>query len=147
MVTRSTTALRRTAFHEAGHAVVSSAINDMPSHISTRAQGISFGRNELKMFARPSTRVQVYLAGFAAEHILTGRRSRHLGVEVNFAYVAVSHPTFREVFTEGVGLETGSGRWRSCSRWACRRRTVRSRARSSVLRHRDEVTVRRLARH
>ena len=102
------TAAQRTAWHEAGHTVISSAINDMPDLVSIRTEGVSFGRNSMKMFARPSSLTQVYLAGFAAEHILTGRRSRHLGEEVAFAILAESNPAFREAFMED-GRRDGHG--------------------------------------
>jgi hypothetical protein len=40
------------------------------------------------MSARPTARVQVHLAGFAAEHLLTGRRPRQLDQEVGFSLLA-----------------------------------------------------------
>jgi ATP-dependent Zn protease len=98
--TRKITAIERTAWHESGHAVLSSAINDTPNHLSIRVEGISLGRNWMKMAARPSTLVQVYLAGFAAEHLVTGRRSRHLNTEVGFGILAEAYPAFEAAFTE-----------------------------------------------
>jgi len=96
----------RTAFHEAGHAVLNSAINDMPALVSIRARGVQLGRTEQRMFARPSSLAQVYLAGFAAEHLLTGRRSRHLGEEVGFGILAQSYPAVHDALTED-GLRDG----------------------------------------
>jgi hypothetical protein len=68
----------RTAYHEAGHAVLSAAINDTPHHVSIRADRGTLGRSAQGMAVRPTSLAQVYLAGFAAEHLLTGgvRRSR-----------------------------------------------------------------------
>lgn len=61
----------RTAHHEAGHAVLSAAINDMPLHASIRAAHRTLGRTAQRMFARPTSLAQLYLAGFAAEHLRT----------------------------------------------------------------------------
>ena len=78
----------RTAYHEAGHAVLSAAINDTPELVSIREEHATLGRTRQRMFARPTLLVQVHLAGFAAEHLHTGRRSRQLDQEVGFAIVA-----------------------------------------------------------
>ena len=88
----------RTAFHEAGHAVLSAAINDTPHLVSIRPNGDTLGRSLQKGFARPSSMAQIALAGFVAEHILTGRRSRQFDQEVGFAMVANTDRRLREAF-------------------------------------------------
>jgi hypothetical protein len=50
------------------------------------------------MSADPVSRVQVHLAGFAAEHLLTGRRSRQLDQEVGFAIISRIDPALRAAF-------------------------------------------------
>jgi hypothetical protein len=88
----------RTAFHEAGHAVLSAAIADTPQHVSIRPVGHTLGRSGARMSALPTSRVQVHLAGFAAEHVLTGRRSRQLDKEVGFAILGRYDPELRAAF-------------------------------------------------
>lgn len=90
---RSFPKLTRIAHHEAGHAVLSAAINDTPDLVSIRAKGVSLGRSRYRMEGRPETRVQVHLAGFAAEELLKGRRSSQLtGKELGYAVlVAMEH--------------------------------------------------------
>src|ERR1700689_394619 len=78
----------RTAHHEAGHAVLSVAINDHPEHVSIRGHRGTLGRSAQKMLGRPTSLAQVYLAGFAAEHLLTGRRPQAFGVEVGLGVLA-----------------------------------------------------------
>jgi hypothetical protein len=58
------------------------------------------------MSARPSARVQVHLAGFAAEHLLTGRRPRQLDQEIGFALVARLDPDLGEAYA---GSKTRDG--------------------------------------
>lgn len=82
----------RTAYHEAGHAVLSAAINDAPRLVSIKGNGESLGRTQQSMFARPEVLVQVHLAGLAAEHLLTGRRSQHLNAELGFAILSLITP-------------------------------------------------------
>ena len=82
----------RTAHHEAGHAVLSAAINDRPERVSVRGEGGTLGRSAQKMLGRPTSLVQVYLAGFAAEHLLTGRRPRGFDVEVGLGVLAHLDP-------------------------------------------------------
>jgi hypothetical protein len=72
----------RTAYHEAGHAVLSAALDDTPAYVSIRSDRHTLGRNGMKMTARATSLVQVALAGYAAEHLLTGRRSRQCRREV-----------------------------------------------------------------
>lgn len=89
--TKSTTAVSErvlTAYHEAGHAVLSAAINDRPHHVSIKPNRRTLGRSGARMSARPTSLAQVHLAGFAAEHLLVGRRPRQLDEEVRFAIVA-----------------------------------------------------------
>jgi hypothetical protein len=67
----------RTAFHEAGHAVLSLAIANAPEVVSIRVSERTAGRIVARPSARSTTRIQVHLAGYAAEHLLTGRRPRN----------------------------------------------------------------------
>jgi hypothetical protein len=99
---------RRTAFHEAGHAVLSAAINDKPHHVSIRSAHGTLGRTGQKMFAQPTSLAQVYLAGFAAEHILTGRRPRQYNIETGLAILAHTDPTLISTF-EGIEVSDGYG--------------------------------------
>lgn len=78
----------RTAYHEAGHAVLSAAINDAPHIVSIRPHGDTLGRTGQKMFARPQVLVQVHLAGVAAEHILIGSRPQDSSMRLGFAMIA-----------------------------------------------------------
>jgi hypothetical protein len=50
------------------------------------------------MSARSTSLVQVHLAGFAAEHVLTSRRPRQLDQEVGFALVSRSDDALRKAF-------------------------------------------------
>src|SRR5688572_7518420 len=76
---------RRLAYHEAGHAVLSAAINDAPHFVSIRPTGQSLGRMRRRTDAGPAAMVQVHLAGYAAESILTGRSCRQFKVGLGFA--------------------------------------------------------------
>jgi hypothetical protein len=82
---KSFSRLTRTAYHEAGHAVLSSAIGDSPTHVTINADGPTLGSAGRMMIGRPQVRVQVHLAGYAAEHILTGRRPRQFVQRLGFA--------------------------------------------------------------
>jgi hypothetical protein len=63
------------AYHEAGHAVLSASINDAPHLVSIVKTGRSLGRARYKTIgAPPPILVQVHLAGYAAEHLLSSRR-------------------------------------------------------------------------
>ena len=86
------------AYHEAGHAILSLAIGDTPHHVSILSQGESLGRSVQKMLSRPVVHAQVYLAGFAAEHLLTGRRPRQLDQEVGFARLTLGAPDLIAAF-------------------------------------------------
>jgi hypothetical protein len=96
----------RTAYHEAGHALLSAAINDKPHHVSIRGEHGTLGRSGQKMFARPTSLAQVYLAGFAAEHIATGRRPRQYNDETGLGILAHTDPALVETFK---GVETCDG--------------------------------------
>ncbi len=96
----------RTAYHEAGHAVLSAAIANTPQHVSIRSREHTLGRSGARMSARPTSRVQVHLAGFAAEHLLTGRRQRQLDQEVGFAILAHLDPKLGAAFA---GSESRDG--------------------------------------
>jgi ATP-dependent Zn protease len=86
------------AYHEAGHAILSSAINDAPRYVSIRGDDETLGRSAQKMLSRPTVLAQVYLAGFAAEHLLTGRRPRQLDREVGFALLTLDDPDLAAAF-------------------------------------------------
>jgi len=90
----------RTAYHEAGHAVLSLAIANAPEVVSIRVSERTAGRIIARPSARSTTRIQVHLAGYAAEHLLTGRRSRRLSEEVGFAIVASWDPELRKDFPD-----------------------------------------------
>jgi hypothetical protein len=93
----------RTAFHEAGHGVLSLAIANAPEVASIRVSERTAGRIIARPSARSSTRVQVHLGGYAAEHLLTGKRSRRLSEEV--AIVANWDPELRADFAELEGRD------------------------------------------
>ncbi|MEI9937893.1 MAG: hypothetical protein WDO69_11805 [Pseudomonadota bacterium] len=86
------------AHHEAGHAVLSAAINEAPQLVSIAEDATSLGHTTQRMVARPSALAQVYLAGFAAEHLLTGRRPRQLDQEIGFSMLARQDPKLLEAF-------------------------------------------------
>ena len=91
MVAMGITRLKRTAYHEAGHTVLGAAINDMPELVSIRAEGAALGRTRHQMCASPSILVQVHMAGFAAEEVLTGRRPRRLQKGLSRSITAALH--------------------------------------------------------
>lgn len=95
-----------TAFHEAGHAVLATAIANKPESVSIVPNEDTLGRAHARPSARLTSRVQVHLAGFAAEHVVTKRRSPQLVREIRFALVARTDPRLREAF---VGFETRDG--------------------------------------
>jgi hypothetical protein len=96
----------KVAYHEAGHAVLSAAIANKPRHVSIRPEGTTLGRSGARASVRPTTRVQEDLAGFAAEHLLTGRRPRQVDEDVGFAIIARLDPEMSEAF---VGSEDRDG--------------------------------------
>jgi len=87
-----------TAYHEAGHAVLSAAIADMPLRVSIRSDEGTLGRTTQRTTASPTILAQVYLAGFAAEHLLTGRRARQLEAEVGLAILSCVDPDLVSAF-------------------------------------------------
>ena len=95
----------RVAYHEAGHAVLSAAIHETPRHMSVRADGHTLGRSRLRPHAPPSTIALIALAGYAAEHLLTGRRPRSLDREVGFAILAHFDPELRAAFGKSESLD------------------------------------------
>jgi ATP-dependent Zn protease len=106
---RKSTGIRiPTAHHEAGHAVLSAAINDSPERVSIRGREGTLGRSTQKMLGRATSLAQVYLAGFAAEHLLTGRRSRSLDMEVGLGLLAHLDPHLVETI-DGVESTDGYG--------------------------------------
>ena len=88
--------------------MLSAPINDKPHHVSIRAAHGTLGRTGQKMFARPTSLAQVYLAGFAAEHLLTGRRPRQYNIETGLAILAHTDPTLTSTF-EGIEAWDGYG--------------------------------------
>jgi hypothetical protein len=87
------------AYHEAGHAILSLAINEAPRHVSIREQGRTWGRTAQKMRSGPTALAQIYLAGFAAEHVLVGRRARQLDQEIGFALLTLRDPDLASAFS------------------------------------------------
>jgi hypothetical protein len=88
----------RTAYHEAGHGVLSAALSATPKHVSIRPTRLTLGRSGARLSPWPMIRAQVHLAGFAAEHLLTGRRPRQLDQEIGFGILARTDPELRASF-------------------------------------------------
>ena len=109
----------RTAHHEAGHAVLSAAINDRPERVSIRGEAGTLGRSAQRMLVRPTSLAQVYLAGFAAEHLLTGHRPRGFDVEVGLAVLAHFDPSLVDTI-EGIETTDGYGALRQVLRSGAR---------------------------
>jgi hypothetical protein len=80
--------------------VLSAAINDAPRLVSINGNGESLGRTQQQMFGRPEVLVQVHLAGFAAEHQLTGRRSLHLTRGIGFAILPLTRSELSAMASE-----------------------------------------------
>ena len=82
-------------------------------HVSIPAAHATLGRSGQRMFARPISLAQVYLAAFAAEHILAGRRPRQYDIETGLAILAHTDPSLTSTFTTMVGpgarRECGAG--------------------------------------
>lgn len=85
--------------------MMSAAIANGPDHVTIRPDGHSLGRSGARISARFTTRVQVHLAGLAAEHLLTRRRSRELDREVGFAILARLDSALREAFADVTGRD------------------------------------------
>ena len=86
--------------------MLSAAINDTPRHVSIKPNSDTLGRSGARMSARASSLVQVHLAGFAAEHVLTSRRPRQLDQEVGVALISRSDEELQKAF---VGSEHRDG--------------------------------------
>jgi hypothetical protein len=74
--------------------VLSAAINDTPRLVSIRQTGESFGRTQQQMVGQPEVLVQVHLAGYAAEHELTGRRPPQLKVDLGLSILFLIEPKY-----------------------------------------------------
>jgi ATP-dependent Zn protease len=109
----------RTAFHEAGHAVLSASLNDRPHHVSIRGQDGTLGRTAQKMAARPTSLAQVFLAGFAAEHVRYCRRPANYSVETGLGILAHTDPALVEKIA-GVEASDGYGAIRQLLRTGVR---------------------------
>jgi hypothetical protein len=72
-----------------------------------------------KMLARPTSLAQVYLAGFAAEHVATGRRPREYDVETGLAILAHTDPALVATF-DGIESTDGYGAARELLRTGVR---------------------------
>lgn len=114
MAARRVRARTRTAYHEAGHALLSAAINDKPHHVSIRTAHGTLGRTTQKMSARPTCLAQVYLAGFAAENIATGCRPRQYRIETGLAILAHTDRALVATFEGNRGV-----RWLRCRAVIC----------------------------
>jgi hypothetical protein len=98
----------RTAYHEAGHAVLSGAMGGTLKHISIRGAHGTLGRTAQRMLASPTDLARAYLAGFAAEHILTGRRPHQYDAETALGILAHTDPSLTETY-EGIEGTDGYG--------------------------------------
>lgn len=78
----------RTAYHEAGHAVLSASINDSPILVSIRLTEESLGSDHYRKARVPEVWAQVHLAGLADEELLCGRRSRDSAVRLELRLLA-----------------------------------------------------------
>jgi hypothetical protein len=78
--------------------VLSATIANPPVRVSIKEDGRTLGRSGARQSVHASTRAQVHLAGFAAEHLLTSRRPRQLDQEVGFALLARLDPALADAF-------------------------------------------------
>lgn len=78
--------------------MLSAAIGNPPDYISIRAVGHTLGHNGLRPSNRLTSRIQIHLAGYAAEHVLTGRRVRQLHHEVGLALLGRIDPSLVSEF-------------------------------------------------
>lgn len=69
--------------------MLSAAINDAPHYVSILEQEGSLGRAAYWMHGRPELLVQVHLAGYAAEEILTGKRTKDTEKRLGWACLSV----------------------------------------------------------
>lgn len=98
----------RTAFHEAGHAVLGAALNDRPHHVSIRGRDGTLGRTSQRRAASATSLAQVLLAGFAAEHARYGRRPKSYDIETGLGILAHTDHSLVEKI-EGVEGSDGYG--------------------------------------
>src|SRR5581483_6611910 len=98
----------RIAYHEAGHAVLSAAMGGRLKHVSIRGAHGTLGRTAQRKLARPADLARAYLAGFAAEHLLTGRRPRQYDAETGLGILAHTDPSLMETF-DGIEGTDGYG--------------------------------------
>jgi hypothetical protein len=73
----------------------------------------------MKMFVRPTSLAQVFLAGFASEHMLTGRRVRQLDMEIGMALLAHFDSKLVDTF-DGIEATDGYGAVRQVLRTGVR---------------------------
>jgi ATP-dependent Zn protease len=110
---------KRIAIHEAGHAVLGAALNETPHHVSIRDAEGTLGRTGQKRTASAASLAQVYLAGFAAEHIATGKRPRSYVIETGLGILAHTDSDLVETI-EGVEASDGYGAVREILRTGVR---------------------------
>lgn len=120
------------AYHEAGHAVLGARLGEAPARVSIVGDGNTWGHTSQRMGGEPALLAQIYLAGFAAEHLLTGRRARQLDQELGFAILTLEDTALLLAF-EGAKERDGH-------------RAVHELLRSAQLRSGDEVRA-EVARH
>lgn len=78
------------AHHEAGHAILAAVLDEAPHRVSIVGDATTLGHTHQRALGGSPELAQIYLAGFAAEHILTGRRPRQLDQELRFAILALN---------------------------------------------------------
>lgn len=72
--------------------MLSCAIHETPRLVSIRQGDRVLGRTMVTRSGRPNALGQVYLAGFAGEHLLTGRRPPQLRAQVNVTFLHLVDP-------------------------------------------------------
>ena len=80
--------------------MLGAAISDRPRYVTIRPEGHTLGRSRAMPSLRPTSRAQLHLAGFAAEHMLTGRRARQFKHEVGFAIISRLDPSLRAIVAD-----------------------------------------------
>jgi len=95
------------AHHEAGHAILALAVGGTPEQVSIRPQEQTLGRSTQTLSAPPAQLAQVYLAGFAAEHLLLGYRPPQLDRELRFALIALSDSELAHAFSGSAEQDGG----------------------------------------
>ena len=97
--------------------MLSAALNDTPRIVSIRSLGNTLGRSAQRLLAPPSVLVQIHVAGFAAEHLLTRRRARQFDRELGFAILSRDDAALRLAF-EGSDEHDGYRAVREVSKMA-----------------------------